>query len=90
MSDRSPTLDGEGEGVRVGSQGEPLMQEQNDHERNAGTGEIRLDIIVSESMNANDADRERLSQHDQADIDSISLDAEAFTHPVPAYQLLAG
>ena len=26
VSERSPTLDGEGEGVRVGRQGEPLMQ----------------------------------------------------------------
>ena len=41
MSERSPTLDGEGEGVRVGSQGETLMQEKIDNERNAGTGEIR-------------------------------------------------
>ena len=37
VSERSLTLDGEGEGVRVGRQGQPLMQEQRDHERNAGT-----------------------------------------------------
>ena len=49
-----------------------------------------MDIIVSESMNANDADIERLSHHNQAVINSISLDAEAFTHPAPAYQILAG
>ncbi|KAL8148041.1 hypothetical protein AgCh_005398 [Apium graveolens] len=50
VSEWSPTLVGEGEGVRVGSQGEPLMQEQIDYERKAD---------------------------------------EAFTHPVPAYQVLS-
>ncbi|KAL8135256.1 hypothetical protein AgCh_010063 [Apium graveolens] len=90
VSERSPNLDDEGEGVRMGSQGEPLMQEQRDHERNAGTGEIRMDIIVSESMNVNEANREELSQHSQAVTDSTSLDIEAFTHPIPAYQILAG
>ena len=49
-----------------------------------------MDIIASKSMNINDADIERLSQYPQAVIGSISLDAEALTHPVPAYQILAG
>ncbi|XP_074379689.1 uncharacterized protein LOC141720907 [Apium graveolens] len=90
VSVRSATLDGEGEGVRVGSQGETLMQEKRENERNAGTGDIRVDVIVSELMNVQDADMERLSQQTQAVINSTSLDAETFTHPVPAYQLLAG
>ncbi|KAL8114648.1 hypothetical protein AgCh_021492 [Apium graveolens] len=34
-SERSPTLVGEGEGVRVGSQGETLMQQKREHERKA-------------------------------------------------------
>ncbi|KAL8104610.1 hypothetical protein AgCh_028723 [Apium graveolens] len=88
-SERNPTLVGEGEGVRVGNQGETLMQQKRENERNAGTGAIRMDVILSESMNVQDADREGLSQHPKAFIDSTSLDAEAFTHPVPAYQLLA-
>ena len=88
-SERSPTLVGEGEGVRVGSQGETLIQQKRENERNAGTGAIRMDVIASESMNVQDADREGLSQHPKAVIDSTSLDAEIFTHPVPAYQLLA-
>ena len=41
-------------------------------------------------MNINEADIEELSQHSQAVIDSTYLDAETFTHHVPAYQLLAG
>ena len=32
-SERSPTLDGEGEGVRVGSQGETLMQQKREKTR---------------------------------------------------------
>ncbi|KAL8094885.1 hypothetical protein AgCh_036413 [Apium graveolens] len=88
-SEWSPTLDGEGEGVRVGSQGKTLMQKKRENERNAGTGAIRMDVIASESMNVQDVDREGLSQHPKAVIDSTSLDAEAFTPPVPAYQLLA-
>ena len=88
-SERSPTLVGEGEGVRVGSQGETLIQQKRENERNAGTGVIRMDVIASESMNVQDADREGLSQQPKAVIYSTSLDAEAFTYPVPAYQLLA-
>ncbi|KAL8147280.1 hypothetical protein AgCh_004848 [Apium graveolens] len=37
VSERSPTLVGEGEGVRVGSQGESLMQQKREYERKAGT-----------------------------------------------------
>ena len=33
VSERSPTLDGEGEGMRVGSQGEPLMQKEREKMR---------------------------------------------------------
>ena len=73
----------------MGSQGETLMQQRRENERNAGTGAIRMDVISSESMNVLDADREELSQHPKVVIDSTSLDAEAFTHPVPAYQLVA-
>ncbi|KAL8133958.1 hypothetical protein AgCh_009143 [Apium graveolens] len=54
-----------------------------------GTGAIRVDVIASELMNVQDADREGLSQQPQAVIESTSLDAKTFTHPVPAYQLLA-
>ena len=41
--------------------------------------------IASESINVSDAEKERLFQQEyQAVIDFISLDAEIFTHPVPA------
>ena len=43
-----------------------------------------MDVIASELMNVQDADREGLSQQTQVVIDSTSLDAETFTHPVPA------
>ena len=47
--------------------------------------------IASESMIAKDADKERLYQQiTEADVTPSSLDAEAFTHPNPAYQVLAG
>ena len=36
-NERSPTLVGEGEGVRGVSQGEPLMQKERENERKAGT-----------------------------------------------------
>ncbi|KAK1368061.1 hypothetical protein POM88_034153 [Heracleum sosnowskyi] len=87
------TLEGEGEGVRGVSQGEPLMQEKREHERNAGTGDIRMEdtAIASELMNVSDAERERLIQLDyQNELNQINLDAETFTHPEPAYQILAG
>ena len=62
--------------MRVGSQGETLMQQKRDQERNAGTGVIRVETIASESMNVNDAEREGLFQQEyQAVIDSLSLDA---------------
>ena len=41
-------------------------------------------------MNVQDANREELFQQSQAVIDSTSLDVEAFTYHVPAYQLMAG
>ena len=41
-------------------------------------------------MNVDEAEKEKLFQQDyQAVIDSISLDADTFTHPMTAYQLLA-
>ncbi|KAL8118803.1 hypothetical protein AgCh_016339 [Apium graveolens] len=46
VSERSPTLDGEGEGVRVVNQGEPLMQKEQEHERKEGTGVIRMEAIA--------------------------------------------
>ena len=85
----SSTLVGEGEGVRSVNQGEPLMQEYRENERNAGTEDIRMDI-ASESMIVKDADKEMLYQQiSEADIPPSSLDAEAFTHHIPAYQILA-
>ncbi|KAL8114529.1 hypothetical protein AgCh_021408 [Apium graveolens] len=90
-SERSPILVGEGEGMRVGSQGETLMQQKREHERKAGTKGIRVDpAIAHESMIMDDAEKERqFQQHYKAVIDNISLDADTFTHPVSAYQLLA-
>ena len=45
---------------------------KRDHERNAGTEVIRMETIASESMNVNDAERERLFQQEyQAVIDSF-------------------
>ncbi|KAL8093469.1 hypothetical protein AgCh_035374 [Apium graveolens] len=71
-------------GLEKVSEGSPTLDGK-------GTGEIRMDIIVSESMNVNDAERKRLFQQEyEVVIDSISLDAETFTHHVPAYQTLAG
>ncbi|KAL8121392.1 hypothetical protein AgCh_018211 [Apium graveolens] len=45
-SERSPNLDGESEGVRVVSQGEPLIQEQRDNERKTGTGDTRVAVTT--------------------------------------------
>ena len=46
--------------------------------------------IASESMIVDDAEKERqFQQHYKAVIDNISLEADTFTHPVSAYQLLA-
>ena len=77
--------------MRVGSQGETLMQQKREHERKAGIGAIRMEpAIASESMIVDDAEKERqFQQHYKAVIDNISLDADTFTHPVSAYQLLA-
>ncbi|KAL8145899.1 hypothetical protein AgCh_003872 [Apium graveolens] len=86
----SATLEGEGLRVYV-SQGEPLMQENREKERKAGTEAIMVDpTIASESMKVDDAEKEKqFQQHFKAAIDNISLDADTFTHPVSAYQLLA-
>ena len=67
------------------------MQENRENERKAGTEAIRVDpAIASESMIVDDAEKERqFQQHYKAVIDNISLDADTFTHPVSAYQLLA-
>ena len=91
VSEWSTTLEGEGEGVRCVSQGEPLMQEKKEIERKAGTEGIRVDpAIANESMIVDDAEKERqFQQHYKAVIDNISLDADTFTHPVTAYQMLA-
>ena len=41
-------------------------------------------------MDVNDVEKERLFQQDyRAVIDSITLDANTFTHPVSAHQILA-
>ena len=88
----SSTLVGEGEGVSGVSQGEPLMQEKRDERREGTTGDIRVEgaAIASESMKANDALKEMEYQREyQSMVDSISLDAETFTHPVSAYQIMA-
>ncbi|KAL8092306.1 hypothetical protein AgCh_034562 [Apium graveolens] len=46
--------------------------------------------IVSELRDVNEAEKKQLFQQDyQAVLDSISYEDEAFTHPVPAYQVLA-
>ena len=67
------------------------MQEKREIERKAGIEGKRVDpAIANESMIVDDADKERqFQQHYRAEIDNISLDADTFTHPVSAYQLLA-
>ena len=67
------------------------MQEYRENERKVGTEAIRVDpAIASESMIVNDAEKGRqFQQHYKAEIDNISLDADTFTHPVSAYQMLA-
>ncbi|KAK1373001.1 hypothetical protein POM88_029194 [Heracleum sosnowskyi] len=86
----SSTLEGEGEGVRGVSHGEPMMQEQSG-EREGTTGEIRMEAaIASELMEVSEGERELTFQEVyQQTLDSISLDPETFTHPVPAYQIMA-
>ena len=59
MSEWSPTLVGEGEGVRVGSQGEPLMQEHRENERKTGSEEWE-DPIVSELRDVNEGEKKQL------------------------------
>ncbi|KAK1356236.1 hypothetical protein POM88_049492 [Heracleum sosnowskyi] len=47
--------------------------------------------IASESMDVSDADRERLYQLEyQKALEQVNLNVETFTHPDPAYQVLAG
>ncbi|KAK1384574.1 hypothetical protein POM88_022309 [Heracleum sosnowskyi] len=84
------TLVGEGEGVRGVSHGEPMMQE-NRGEREGTTGAIRDEAaIASELMEVSEGEREpTFQEHYQQTLDSISLDPETFTHPVPAYQIMA-
>ena len=67
------------------------MQKQREIERKAGTGAIREEsAIASELRNVDDAEKERLFQQEYRDeIESISLDADTFTHPVSPYQILA-
>ncbi|KAK1404040.1 hypothetical protein POM88_003645 [Heracleum sosnowskyi] len=89
----SSTLVGEGEGVRCVSQGESLMQENREIERNASTRVIRMEdtAIASDLMDVNETERERLAQLDyQNELSQINLNAETFTHPEPAYQVLDG
>ena len=40
--------------------GEPLMQEQRENEKNAGTNAIREESIASELMDVIEAEKERL------------------------------
>ncbi|KAK1384072.1 hypothetical protein POM88_021807 [Heracleum sosnowskyi] len=86
----SSTLVGEGEGVRGVSHGEPMMQE-NSGEREGTTAAQREETtIASELMEVSEGERElSFQEHYQQTLDSISLDPETFTHPVPAYQILA-
>ncbi|KAK1397851.1 hypothetical protein POM88_007714 [Heracleum sosnowskyi] len=86
----STTLVGEGEGVRGVSHGEPMMQEKSG-EREGTTGAIRVEAaIANELMEVSEGERElTFQEHYQQTLDSISLDPETFTHPVPAYQVMA-
>ncbi|KAK1383977.1 hypothetical protein POM88_021712 [Heracleum sosnowskyi] len=84
------TLVGEGEGVRGVSHGEPMMQEYSG-EREGTTGATREEAtIANELMEVHEGERElTFQEHYQQTLDSISLDPETFTHPVPAYQIMA-
>jgi hypothetical protein len=84
------TLEGDGEGVRGVSHGEPMMQE-NSGEREGTTGAARMEAaIASELMEASEGERElTFKEVYQQTLDSISLDPETFTHPVSAYQIMA-
>lgn len=68
-----------------------MQKKEREIERNAGTGAIRVEFnIASESMEVSEAEREEDFQKFYKDtISQISLDAETFTHPEPAYQVLA-
>ena len=68
------------------------MQEKRNERREGATWDIRLEgaTIASELMEVDDATKKMAYQKEyQSMIDSISLDAETFTHHVPAYQILA-
>ncbi|KAL8124486.1 hypothetical protein AgCh_012218 [Apium graveolens] len=52
-SETSSTLDGEREAVRVGSQGEPLIPQKRENERNIVTNEEWEKPIISELMDVN-------------------------------------
>ncbi|KAL8089143.1 hypothetical protein AgCh_038785 [Apium graveolens] len=55
-----------------------------------GTNEECEEPIVSELMDVNEAEKKHLFQQEyQAVLDSFSFEPGAFTHPVPAYQILA-
>ncbi|KAK1372514.1 hypothetical protein POM88_028707 [Heracleum sosnowskyi] len=60
-------------------------------EREGTTGVIREEAaIASELMGVSEGERElTFQEHYQQTLDSISLDPETFTHPVPAYQVMA-
>ncbi|KAL8120202.1 hypothetical protein AgCh_017375 [Apium graveolens] len=58
-SERSSTLVGEGEGVRVVSQGEPLMQEKRENERKVGITKWE-EPIVKEFFGDEDGDEEEV------------------------------
>ncbi|KAK1372214.1 hypothetical protein POM88_028407 [Heracleum sosnowskyi] len=76
--------------MRGVSHGEPMMQEYSG-EREGTTGATREEAaIASELMEVHEGERElTFQEHYQQTLDSISLDPETFTHPVPAYQIMA-
>ncbi|KAK1379096.1 hypothetical protein POM88_025840 [Heracleum sosnowskyi] len=86
----SSTLVGEGEGVRGVSHGEPMMQEKSGEREGTTDTQRKEPVIASELMEVNEGERElTFQEHYQQTLDSISLDPETFTHPVPAYQIMA-
>ncbi|KAK1394492.1 hypothetical protein POM88_013548 [Heracleum sosnowskyi] len=64
---------------------------ENSGEREGTTDTQRKEpAIASELMEVSEGERELSFQdHYQQTLDSIFLDPETFTHPVPAYQILA-
>ena len=62
------------------------MQEQRDREK-AGTGAIRVEeLTATKPVKVNEA---QAQAEYKAILDSINLGAETFTHPNPAYQIMA-